>query len=139
MRLSLGAIAIVLLVSAAWAQTTPATEVFTGTWEGESKCTVHDSPCHDEHVVYRIAAGKKPGQLTIDADKIVDGSPQFMGTIVCEVHAAQATLSCTANSPRKDDWQFHLAGDNMTGTLTVGAEKQLFRRIAVRKIMPKSN
>ena len=32
-----------------------------------------------------------------------------MGTIACEIHAPQATLSCTGNTP-KDDWQFHLAG-----------------------------
>lgn len=139
MRFLGSAIAILFFVAPVLPQTAPATGVFAGTWEGESKCTVPDSPCHDEHVVYRIAAGTKPGQLTIDADKIVDGSPQFMGTIACEIHAPQATLSCTGNTPKKDDWQFHLAGGTMTGTLTVGAEKQLYRRIAVRKKMLKTN
>jgi hypothetical protein len=139
MRFLGSAIAILVFVAPVLPQTAPAAEVFIGTWEGESKCTLPDSPCRDEHLVYRIAAGKKPGQLTIDADKIVNGSPQFMGTIVCEIHAAQATLSCTGDSPKKDDWQFHVAGDTMTGTLTVGAEKQLYRRIAVRKTTPKTN
>ena len=104
------------------------------------KCTVPDSPCHDEHVVYHIAADKKnPAQLNIDADKIVNGSPQFMGTVFCQYHANEANLSCTANTDKKDDWEFHISANTMTGTLTLGPEKQLFRRINVRKISPKTN
>jgi len=139
MRLLLGAIAIVLLVSPAWPQTAPTAAVI-GTWEGESKCIVRDSPCHDEHVVYRIAADKKnPAQLTIDADKIVNGSPQFMGTIFCQYHADEPNLSCTANTDKKGDWEFHISANTMTGTLTLGPEKQLYRRINVRKTAPKTN
>jgi hypothetical protein len=112
----------------------------TGSWVGESKCTAPDSPCRDEHVVHRITADKRnPAQLSIDADKIVDGTPQFMGTIVCQYHADQATLSCTSNTPKQDDWQFHISGDTMAGTLTIGPEKQLYRRITVRKTSPKAN
>ena len=77
--------------------------------------------------------------MSIDADKIVDGTPQFMGTIVCQYHADQATLSCTGNTPKQDDWQFQISGDTMTGTLTIGPEKQLYRRITVRKTSPKAN
>src|SRR5437879_13856087 len=41
-----------------------------GAWEGESKCTVPDSPCHDEHVIYEIAADKTvPSGLKMDGDK----------------------------------------------------------------------
>jgi len=40
-----------------------------GTWEGESKCTVPSSPCHDEHVVYEIATEKTAtSSLKLDAD-----------------------------------------------------------------------
>ncbi len=81
-------IALLLLIAPAWPQSAESTAAVTGSWEGESKCTAPDSPCHDEHVVYRITADKKnPAQLSIDADKIVNGSPQFMGTIVCQYHA----------------------------------------------------
>ena len=140
MRFSLGAIAIVLLLTPAWPQTAPATTSITGTWEGESKCTVADSPCRDEHVLYHITADKKsPARLTIDADKVVAGSPQFMGTIVCPYHADQSTLSCTGNTPKQDDWEFHISGDTMTGTLTVEPGKQLYRRITVRKTGSKTN
>lgn len=134
MRFSLGIVAILLLTPVAWPQSAPAAAGVTGSWEGESKCAVPDSPCHDEHVVYRITADKKnPAQRSIDADKIVDGSPQFMGSMVCQYHADQATLSCTGNTPKRDDWEFRVSGDTMTGTLTLGPEKQLYRRIAVRK------
>jgi hypothetical protein len=133
MRFALIATVVVLLSSPAWPQTVPNIAVI-GTWEGESKCIVRDSPCHDEHVVYRIVADKKyPAQLNIDADKIVNGSPQFMGTIFCQYHPDEATLSCTANTAKKDDWEFHISANTMTGTLTVGREKQLFRRISVHK------
>lgn len=140
MRLFLRTIVVLLPVALVWPQAAPAAGALTGSWEGESKCTVPDSPCHDEHVVYRIAADKKnPAQLSIDADKIVNGSPRFMGTIVCQYHADQATLSCTGNTPKQDDWEFHVSGDTMTGTLTIGPEKQLYRRITVRKTSPKAN
>jgi hypothetical protein len=140
MRFSLGAIAMVLLIVPAWPQTAPAATAVTGTWEGESKCTVPDSPCRDEHVLYRIAADKKnPAQLKMDADKIVAGSPQFMGTLLCQYHADRATLRCTGNTPKKDDWRFHVSGGTMTGTLTIGSEKQLYRRIEVHKTGPEAN
>ncbi len=141
MRFSLVTIVPLLLVApAAPSQTTPGTGAVVGRWAGESKCAVPDSPCRDEHVVYRVTADKKnPAQLSIDADKIVDGTPQFMGTIVRQYHADQATLRCTGGTPKQDDWQFHISGDTMTGTLTIGPEKQLYRRIAVRKTNPKAN
>ena len=140
MRFLRGAVAILFFVFVipAWPQNPPAAVL--GTWEGESKCTVPDSPCHDEHVLYRIAADKKnPAQLSVDADKIVNGAPQFMGTILCQYRADQATLHCTGNTPKQDDWLFHISGDTMTGTLTIGAKKQLYRRIAVHKTSPKAN
>src|SRR5882672_10386152 len=55
-----------------------------GSWEGDSKCTVPDSPCHDEHLLYQIAQDKKdPFQLNLDAYKIVEGAPDFVGTLTC--------------------------------------------------------
>ena len=137
---SLPCAVIVLLVAVqSWPQSAPSASGLAGSWEGDSKCTVRDSPCRDEHVVYRITPDKKnPAQVSIDADKVVDGRPQFMGTIVCQYHAAQATLSCTGNTPKQDDWEFHISGDTMGGTLTIGTEKQLYRRINVRKTSPKN-
>lgn len=106
-----------------------------GTWEGESKCTVPDSPCRDEHVRYRIAVVKDdPSKLSAAADKIVQGVPQFMGTLICEYR--QPVLSCTGNTAKQDDWQFRLSGADMTGTLVIGKEKTLYRRVALHKTGP---
>ena len=140
MRLSLPVIALFLFLASAL--TLPAARAAAdviGSWEGESKCTVADSPCRDEHVLYRIAIDKKdPARLTMDADKIVNGSSQFMGTLVCQLHP-DSTLSCTGNTPRQDDWEFHVSAATMTGTLTIGPERQLYRRITVRRTSPKAN
>jgi len=139
------AVCIVLLLSSAEAlaarsatrsATWPASDnaEVVGTWEGESKCTVPNSPCRDEHVVYRIAAKKdNPATLTIDADKIVDGSAQFMGSLDCEYRANRSILSCTAHTPKQDDWEFQVSGEAMTGTLKLGVEKTLYRRVTLRK------
>jgi hypothetical protein len=134
MRVSLGVVVFFLVTSHAWPQAAPGAATLIGLWEGESKCTLYDSPCHDEHALYRVTTDKKnPAQLNIDGYKIVDGSPQFMGALICQYHAEKAILSCTGNTGKQDDWEFHVSGDSMTGTLTVGAEKTLYRRISVRK------
>lgn len=104
-----------------------------GSWEGESKCIVADSPCHDEHVLYQIAEDKKDRyQLKADGYKIVDGSPDFMGTLTCHYESKTAVLSCTFSSRQKDDWEFHVVGDSMTGRLLVDG-KTLYRRVTLRR------
>jgi hypothetical protein len=107
-----------------------------GAWEGESKCTVPDSPCHDEHVIYEIAPGKDkavPAPLKLDGYKVVNGERQFMGTLRCEYDSAKKTLSCTSRGKNFDDWQYTLSGDTLQGTLTIDSGKTLYRKITVRK------
>ena len=134
MRISLFAIAVFFFIGQAWPQGAPGAAGLIGSWEGESKCTVPNSPCHDEHALYRITADKNnPAQVNIDGYKIVDGSPQFMGALFCQYRPDQATLSCTGNTGKQDDWEFKVSGDSMTGTLTIGPEKKVYRRINVRK------
>jgi len=114
----------------AWPQSVKAV---LGAWEGESKCTVPDSPCQDEHVLYQIVEDKKnPWQLNIDGYKIVDGSPVFMGTLTCSYESKAGALSCTSSSRDKDDWEFHVFGDAMSGRLVLDG-KRLYRRIALHK------
>jgi len=118
----------------------PSTTDIIGTWEGESKCTVPNSPCHDEHAVYKIFANKKdPAKFSMDGYKVVNDEAQFMGNLTCEYRPAQSTLSCTANTPKQDDWEFQISGSTMTGTLTIGSEKTLYRRMSLRKTQPKEN
>ncbi len=127
------ALAVVALSMPAWGKGTPVKEVI-GSWEGESKCMVPDSPCHDEHVLLQIAQDKNdPWQLKLDAYKIVDGAPDFMGTLVCHFRSAVSAMSCTGNTSQQDDWEFQIAGDTMTGRLTIGSERTLYRRITLHK------
>src|SRR5258708_39123016 len=73
-----------------------------GTWGGESKCTVADSACHDEHVIYRIATIKHvPGKLALHGYKVLKGQLIFMGSLEC-VHGEQGSLICTGNASKKD-------------------------------------
>jgi hypothetical protein len=41
-------------------------------------------------------------------------------------------LGCAIRK-KQDDWEFHVSGKSMTGTLTVGPEKTLYCRITVRR------
>ena len=108
-----------------------------GSWEGESKCMVADSPCHDEQVLYQISTDRKdPERLNLDAYKIVDGAPDFMGTLACQYRAKQSALSCTGNTSKQDDWEFHVFGESMSGTLKIEGGK-LYRRIALHKAKDK--
>ncbi len=103
-----------------------------GTWEGESLCTVPDSPCHDEHVVYEIKADPKTqGGVTVDAFKIVNGEKLFMGTLNCTWKEAESVLSC--HYREYDDWKFTLSGNEMRGTLHINKERQLYRKISVTR------
>ena len=114
-------------------QSSPASR-FTGIWEGESKCTVANSPCHDEHALYRIYADtQETSRLKADGYKIISGSPEFMGTLTCTGKEDTSTLSCTANTSRHDDWIFHLEGSTLNGTLTLDNGATLYRKIALHR------
>lgn len=106
-----------------------------GSWEGDSKCTVPNSPCHDERVLYQVAEDKKdPFQLNIDGYKMVEGAPEFMGTLHCHFESKTAALSCTSSNMDQDDWEFHVMGDMMAGRLLVDHGKTLYRRISLRRV-----
>jgi len=109
-----------------------------GTWEGESICTIRDSPCHDEHVVYQIASQPGDPPLKIDAYKIVNGQQEFMGTITCDYKGETHILTCTAPIARPNIWEFTVSGSTMNGTLKVDADKHLFRNIRVERPKPAS-
>ena len=116
------------------AQTSSGTKDAIGTWEGESKCTVPDSPCKDEHVIYEITADEKSaGRVKMDAYKVVGGEKQFMGSLVCEYEASAKMIKCAPNARMKAEWEYHISGENMSGTLVVGEEKKLYRKVQTRR------
>ena len=92
-------------------------------------CTVPNSPCHNEHVVYHIKPDSKDTtRFSIDADKIVNGQEDFMGTLSCVFTAAKNELHCDTAS----DWRFIFIGDKMVETLTL-KDGTLYRKINLQK------
>lgn len=127
------ALTILIFCSIATVAAPASDKAVIGSWEGDSKCTVPSSPCHDEHVLFQISADKKdPFQLNLDAYKMVEGSPEFMGTLACHYESKVGALSCTSSTQEKDDWEFHVTGDAMAGRLLVDG-KTLYRRITLRR------
>ena len=102
-----------------------------GTWNGRSVCTIPSSPCTTETVVYDIlpdtSAKHDPARLVMNADKIVNGAREFMGTLDC-YWKAPATVSCPM--PGRGLWEFTLHGDTLTGTLVL-SDGRLYRRVEV--------
>lgn len=131
------ALLLLLLVPRSWAQSSKEMAKVLGAWEGDSKCAVPNSPCHDEQVLYQISLDRKdPDHLSLDGYKIVNGAPEFMGTLACDYHAKQSSLSCTGNTSQHDDWEFHIFGDSMAGRLTIDGGK-LYRVIRLHRAKDK--
>ena len=129
------AFSIVLLVFLAASTVRASDKAVLGSWEGDSKCTVSDSPCHDEHVLYQITEDRKiPFQLNLDAYKVIEGTPEFIGTLACSYESKAGALSCTSNTKEKDDWEFHLIGDTMSGRLMLDDGKTLYRRVILHRV-----
>jgi hypothetical protein len=139
MRLLLGILFIsATLVTTACGQTRSDGSQLFGDWTGESKCVGTNNSCHDEVVVYHISRSKTDSKkITIGADKIVDGKPDFMGNIECDYDATKQTLTSEFTIPRtggKGVWLFKIDGDKMTGTLTVLPENEVGRKVNVSKV-----
>ena len=105
-----------------------------GTWEGTSLCQIKPSPCHDEHVVYRI---KETGgrRYRIDAYKVVAGEEQFMGPIDMVLDSSRHALT-GSNRDRagvEHPWLFMIEGDRITGKALTAPAGQVFRLIDVKK------
>lgn len=126
MKTTILAYTLVLFHVAAHAQSSA---VVAGTWEGTSLCTVPNSPCHNEHVVYHIKPDPKDAtRFSIDADKIVNGQEDFMGTLSCVFTAAKSELYCDTAG----DWRFTISGDKMVGTLHL-KDGTLYRNVDVTR------
>jgi hypothetical protein len=131
------ALILILISVPCFAKGTSAKDVI-GAWEGDSKCMVADSPCHDEHVLFQIREDKSdPYQLQLDAYKVVEAAPDFMGTLTCKLHGGVSAMSCTGNTSQQDDWEFQISGDTMSGRMTIGSERTLYRRIILHKAAAK--
>ena len=125
------ALALTLLLLAPQAPANSPT--LAGAWEGSSLCTVPNSPCHDEHVVYHIKAtdSNDSTKYAIDANKIVNGTEESMGTLECTFKADKAEkneLYCDTAGV----WRFTVTGRTMSGTLTL-KNGTLYRKVSLTK------
>src|SRR5215213_8891477 len=104
----------------------------TGNWYGDSVCQVKNSPCNTEKVVYRIIQMDDAAtKFLMQADKIINEKPEFMGTIEFQFDAASKTLT---GKYRDSVWKFTVGEKEMEGTLTL-ADGTIYRRIKVAKVL----
>lgn len=109
--------------------------VLVGTWDGKSLCTPVRPACHDEHAVYHVTIPDKPGVITMQMNKVVDGNEVEMGGAVdYNVNADATTLvseyTFNGNHLR---WNFTRKGNAMTGTLVDVPSGAVIRNISVTK------
>ena len=110
-----------------------------GNWTGDSLCVGNRPSCRDEQVVYRIAKGPdSAGNVTITADKIVNGKPELMGVLDFKYDSQKRTLVCDFTRGNTHGlWELTVKGNTMEGTLMVLPDKTLVRRIKVKKEDPR--
>src|SRR5438874_9449062 len=107
------------MIAAAVLLAAAATDPVSGTWEGSSLCQVKPSPCHDEHVVYRVTS-KAPRQYKFDAYKIVRGKELFMGAINFKFDPVRSELLGTITGARGSaQVLFTLKGQHLSGQMTL--------------------
>jgi len=105
-------------------------EILAGDWRGDSICTVRPSACHDEKALYHVkAVSGGPNRYRLDADKIVDGKPEFMGSMDCSYATEKRVLTCS--TPRLT-LHLTLEGKTLNGTMNL-QDGTLWRNITLRR------
>lgn len=117
---------VLLFVFSTFGQTLP-----TGNWYGDSVCQVKNSPCKTEKVVYRIIQMDNAAtKFLMQADKIINEKPEFMGTLEFQFDEKNKTFT---GKYRDSVWKFTIKDKEMEGTLTL-ADGTIYRRIKVAKV-----
>src|SRR4051812_24052708 len=101
-----------------------------GDWRGSSICRVKPSACHDEEALYHVKAGAKPGTFSMQADKIVNGKPEEMGTADCSYEPTKKLLYCAFERGYVD---LTLEGEQLNGAMFL-ADKTRWRAIKLKKV-----
>lgn len=108
-----------------------------GTWRGTSICVKEDwnSACNDEQVIYHVTrAPSQPDSVAIDAQKLVDGEPEPMGTITVGYDSATKAWAGEWSNVRIHLlWTFVVNGKALTGTLFLLPEHRVARNISAKK------
>jgi hypothetical protein len=91
-----------------------------GTWRGTPTCVdkVAFPACHDEEVIYVVRpAAQSPDSVVVRADKVVNGSREFMGELGYG-RGPGGEWSSVLRSPRyQGRWTLRVEGARMSGTL----------------------
>ena len=105
-------------------------QALVGDWRGDSICVVRPSACHDEKALYHVKkTGSAPNQYSIDADKIVDGKPEYMGTLECAYAPEKHKLTCSGPNLVVN---LTLEGKNLNGTMNLH-DGTLWRNITLHR------
>ena len=107
-----------------------------GKWKGTSLCQVKNSPCHDEIVVYHISRAGTDSTYTVQANKIVNGVEEDMGTLnaVYDKTKKVFTIHYENKGGQKSLWEFHINGNEMNGRLVLEKDNTLYRLIELKKV-----
>jgi hypothetical protein len=100
-----------------------------GDWRGSSICLVKPSACHDEEALYHVRAAAD-GNLSMQADKIVNGKPEEMGTSDCSFDAKNNFLHCWFERGYVD---LGLEGDQLNGAMFLN-DKTRWREIKLKRV-----
>ena len=104
-------------------------DLLIGVWKGASLCQIKNSSCHDEQVVYHISKGDNANEFKVQANKVVQGVEEEMGTLVGTFDSKQNELIF---SPKPNTiWKFKLTNQKLEGTLYLN--KELYRIVSLTK------
>ncbi len=107
-----------------------------GTWRGESICIDRKvaPACTDEVVVFEFRRSPKPGTVSLQADKIVNGERRKMGELEFAWDAGEGCWRSEFETPRTHGyWCLVVDGREVTGTLRTLPERAQVRRLSVRR------
>ena len=119
-------------------QGSPDLSAVIGTWKGESICTGNCPACKNEIVVYRFeAVSGKTNTVMLFGDKIIKGQREPMGKLEFQYDPAKKMLTGEFRNERTHVvFQFTVAGDTIEGTLISLPNKEVGRRIKVKRVSP---
>jgi hypothetical protein len=90
---------------------------------------VKPSACHDEEALYHVR-GAADGKLSLQADKIVDGKLEEMGTADCSYNASNNLLHCSFERGYVD---LTLREDHLDGAMFL-PDKTRWREIKLKRV-----
>ena len=100
-----------------------------GDWRGDSICVVRPSACNDEKALYHVKKREGPNAYSLQADKIVDGKAEMMGTAECTYAPEKHVLTCTRPNLVL---QLNLNDKSLNGTMN-RPDGTLWRNITLKK------